>query len=249
MAVKAKTHIFPTQDLLVQALGASFKEAANEAGSRKENLHIAIPGGSTPQEFFQYLSGPISNKINWNRVHFYWGDERCVPPDHPESNYGMTEESLLSKINIPAGNIHRIHGETKPAEEVRRYADEIKSSLPLNEQSLPRFDWIILGLGSDGHTASLFPNMNLSTTSKKICTIASHPQSGQKRISLTLSAINNARRVSFLVKGESKASVVASVLNCDRKNLSLPAAQVSPNSGILEWFLDEAAASQIKISS
>jgi 6-phosphogluconolactonase len=241
--METKTQIFANPNLLVEALGSSFKESVDSTVSRGENMNIVIPGGSTPQKFFQFLSGPIAKEIDWNCVHLYWGDERCVPPDHPESNYGMTHKALLDKINIPKRNIHRIHGEDIPEQEVQRYSDEIRKFVPEDSHSIPRFDWIILGLGEDGHTASLFPNLNLSTTSEQICTIASHPQSGQKRISLTLSAINNAKRVSFLVSGQSKGPIVASILNCDRESLNLPASQVSPNSGNLEWFIDSSASS------
>ena len=239
--MEAKTHIFPNPDLLVEALGTSFKEAEEEADSRGEPLHVAVPGGSTPKKFFQYLSGPFADSINWDRIHFYWGDERCVPPDHPESNFGMTKKALLDKIDIPIKNIHRIQGESDPESEILRYSHEIKTTVSTKDQSLPQFDWIILGLGADGHTASLFPKMISSLVDEQICTIATHPQSGQKRISLTLSILNNAKRVTFLVTGKSKTEVVTSILMNKSDNLRFPAALVSPHSGKLDWYLDQEA--------
>jgi len=239
--MKAKTHIFPTPKLLYQALGESFKKIVADADTRGKKLHIALPGGSTPERFFEYLSGPISDEINWNVVHLYWGDERCVPPEHPDSNYGMTKKALLNKIDIPPANIHRINGESNPEAEVLRYSKEVKTTVSTKDQKLPQFDWIILGLGTDGHTASLFPQMISSLAEDQICTIATHPQSGQKRISLTLSVLNNAKRVSFLVTGKSKMQVVASILKNKPEGHRLPAAQVLPHSGVLEWYLDQEA--------
>lgn len=239
--MKANSYIFQTSDLLYHALGESFKDSVSRVERQGWKIHIALPGGSTPHKFFQYLSGPISDEINWNVIHFYWGDERCVPPDHPDSNYGMTNKALLNKIDIPKYNIHRIYGESEPEKEVLRYSEEIRANVPSNNQNLPQFDWIILGLGTDGHTASLFPHISLSSTTKQICTIATQPQSGQKRISLTLSILNNAKHISFLVTGKSKAQVVASILNEDPERYKYPAANVAPSRGILEWYLDQEA--------
>jgi len=241
--MKPKLHIYNNVELLIPALGETFKQMVETACDRGSLLHIALPGGTTPKKFFEYLRGPISHDIYWQSLHFYWGDERCVPPDHAQSNYGMVAAALLDHIDIPSTHIHRIHGECPPENEVMRYAAEINSTVPMNTLNLPQFDWIILGLGTDGHIASLFPSDKKVQSPDKICLIATHPDGIQKRISITLPVINNARRVSFLITGKAKATVVASILRDDPASKQWPAAQVSPQSGLFEWYLDKAAAS------
>lgn len=239
---KPKIYIASTALSLFSKLAALLQEMSVRAQSEDRYLSIALPGGSTPKKFYEYLSGPVAQHIIWDRIHFYWGDERCVPPESPESNYGMTAAALLNKIKMSSNNIHRIHGENNPEEEVKRYAYTITRQVPGDDSILPRFDWIILGLGTDGHTASLFPPLPPVQT-KGICTLAIHPQSGQNRISLTLPVINNSRRISFLVTGQAKSEIIASILKHDSVKNVYPAAQVQPVSGILEWFLDKAAGS------
>jgi 6-phosphogluconolactonase len=177
-------------------------------------------------------------------VHFFWGDERCVPPEDDESNYKMAYESFLSKINILENQIHRVQGEVNPEIEVERYANEIKESLPI-VNNFPQFDWILLGMGNDGHTASLFPNSKAIKKRNSICIVAQHPQTGQKRISLILPVINTAKKVTFLVTGKEKSEIVHKILRNKNNSLAFPAAQVNPQFGILQWYLDEAAASKL----
>ncbi len=231
--------IFKNANELAQALAGDFQEAVDQAVAENRNLNIALSGGSTPALFCQKLaSSSHREKINWRQVHLFWGDERCVPPDHPDSNYGMTRKNLLDHIAIPAENIHRIFGENDPGDEAKRYAAEIERWLPLTQTGWPQFDWILLGLGADGHTASIFPGSDVVADQTNICAVAVHPETKQKRITLTLPAINHAKRISFLVTGENKAEMVAKVLS---GNESLPASLVQPNQCILEWYLDEQA--------
>jgi len=210
----------------------------------KETSHIALSGGSTPKVVFDELAANFQPDIDWNGVHLYWGDERCVDPTDTESNYKMTVEYLLSKIDIPEDNIHRIKGENAPEYEAKRYAEVLDETLP-KENELPKFDMVILGMGDDGHTASIFPHEIELWNSKNHCEVASHPDSGQKRISITGQIINNARMVVFLVTGENKAKKMAEIKTKDEKAKNYPASLVAPTSGKLLWFVDEAAATLI----
>lgn len=207
------------------------------------SVHIALSGGSTPKVVFDELATNYSNAIDWSNVYFYWGDERCVAPTHGDSNYGMAVDHLLSKIDIPKRNIHRIHGENNPAEEAIRYGRILEKELP-NANDTPQFDLVILGLGDDGHTASIFPHEIALWDSEENCEVATHPDSGQQRITFTGKVINNAKEVAFLVTGGNKAQKVKEIINQDGGFKSYPAALVSPLSEKLIWFLDKEAAKE-----
>lgn len=210
-----------------------------------EHLHIALSGGSTPKIVFDELASRPLSKTDWQKVHLYWGDERCVPADDSESNYKMTVEHLLSKIDIPEKNIHRVKGENDPQKEAKRYSAVIKDKLPLVE-GLPQFDLVILGMGDDGHTASIFPHEIKLWNAGQLCEVAEHPESGQKRITITGKVINHAATVAFLVTGESKAEKVGEIIAERGGYAAYPAYLVKPSSGNLVWFLDRAAAADIK---
>jgi len=245
--MKPEIKIFENVDDLSNALAIEFQQSAKAAAQSDCAFHVALSGGTTPALFFKYLAEPTyQNKVPWEHVHFFWGDERCVPPDHPESNYGMTRRNLLNQIPLPQPNIHRIRAEENPFEEVNRYSEEIENTVPKNKTNWPQFDWIFLGLGNDGHTASIFPGSDVLTEGSNICALATHPISGQQRITLTLPVINNAKRISFLVSGESKAPIVAGILQDKEGSKLLPAAHVQPEDGILEWYMDRPAAALIQ---
>jgi 6-phosphogluconolactonase len=215
----------------------------NNAAAKGKYLNVALSGGNTPSHLFTVLANQFADKIKWEFVHFFWGDERCVPPDDPESNYGMTRRVLFEKIKIPASNIHRVRGEDKPQKEAERYSSEILSFTRLKD-NLPRFDLIILGLGEDGHTASIFPGNESLFRSGKVCEVAVHPVTGQKRITLTGSVLNNAEIIIFLVTGTAKADIVADII--ERPGITdYPAASVEPVHGTLKWYLDIDAASML----
>jgi len=207
--------------------------------SQKNEFFLCLSGGRTPEIIFQTISKKYKNKINWAKVHLFWGDERIVPPDDNESNYGMTKKYLLNFINIPEENIHRIRGENDPEKEAVRYSEEIKNNVPFNS-GYPDFDLIMLGLGEDGHTASIFPNQMNLLHSEKICEVAIHPSNGQKRITLSGNVINNAKEITILVTGKSKSEILKKVLT--EKNNALPAEFIQPVTGNLKYFIDEAAA-------
>lgn len=208
---------------------------------KKKEFHIALSGGSTPKVVFDELAANFNNKIDWGKVHLYWGDERCVAPNDAQSNYKMTKEHLISKILIPKKNIHRIKGENKPEYEAKRYAKELDEYLPKSKK-VPQFDLVILGMGDDGHTASIFPHELHLWKNKEHCVVATHPDSGQKRVSITGTIINNARAVTFLVTGKTKAEKVNEIHHQIEGYENYPASLVKPKSGQLVWFLDEAAA-------
>jgi 6-phosphogluconolactonase len=206
-----------------------------------EKYYLAVSGGTTPKLLFEKLSkSPFKEDILWQFLHIYWVDERCVPPANNESNFGMTKKILLDNVNIPIQNIHRIKGEDNPGKEIYRYASEIKQSVPLR-LGLPAFDRILLGMGSDGHTASLFPRKNLIETAEDICGVAIHPDSGQNRISLTQSVINNALNVTFMVTGKDKADTLLKIVNRQDGFDYFPAAGINPVFGNLEWIVDRQA--------
>lgn len=206
--------------------------------------HIALSGGSTPKVVFDELAANFQPDIDWHGVHLYWGDERCVAPTDDDSNYKMTVDHLISKIDIPEENIHRIKGENAPEKEAIRYADVLDENLPKSNET-PQFDLVILGMGDDGHTASIFPHEIELWHSDHFCEVATHPDSGQRRITITGQIINNAKNVVFLVTGESKAEKVAAIHDKNDSAKNYPASLVAPKSHKLVWFLDEAAAALI----
>lgn len=209
--------------------------------ANREEVHIALSGGSTPKIVFDELAANFQKDIDWSGVHLYWGDERCVEPTDDQSNYKMTLEHLISKIDIPQENIHRIKGENDSEYEAKRYAEVLDENLPKVE-NVPQFDLVILGMGDDGHTASIFQHEIELWHSEKYCEVAVHPDSGQKRVSITGRIINNADTVVFLVTGESKAEKYTEIKNQTGNYQSYPVSLVNPTSGRLLWFLDEAAA-------
>jgi len=207
-------------------------------------FNVALSGGSTPKILFDLLAASHAQDINWSDIHFYWGDERCVPPADDDSNYKMTVDHLLSKIDFPEENIHRVLGENTPAEEAVNYGNQIETNLPL-ANGLPRFDLIILGMGGDGHTASIFPHEIELLDSDEICEVATHPESGQQRITLTGKVINNAKEICFLVTGAGKTEKIDEIFHRTGGWKSYPASYIRPEDGEITWFMDEAAAEKL----
>jgi 6-phosphogluconolactonase len=235
--------IFKSPYDLAEKLAEELALMINESARKKIAFTVALSGGSTPKLLFSILKNKFSGRIQWDVARLFWGDERCVPPDDPESNFGVTKKLLLDWIKIPSVNIHRIFGEKDPSEEAVRYSEEIKDNTH-ERKGLPVFDLIILGLGEDGHTASIFPGNNELIDSDKICDIAIHPMTLQKRITLTGKVINNAEKVIFLVTGDNKAKVISEIIE-EPGTVDYPASFIKPDYGILEWYLDEAAANMI----
>lgn len=244
--MKQETYIFNDSQELANKLSEYFKRTVEGKAKAGESLFVALSGGNTPRVFFERLSlPPYREEIQWKNIHFFWGDERCVPPDDMESNFKMANDALLFHIAIPDENIHRIMGENPPQSEVKRYEKEIWDYVPSGKNGLPQFDWIFLGMGKDGHTASLFPGAHTLLEKEAVCVVAEHPTSGQRRISLTLPVINNARRVSFLITGDEKAQVIREILKKSPSSVNYPSAKVKPVGGILEWYMDKSAAKEL----
>ena len=232
--------IYKDKQEVAEQFSAYFVEKANAGGK----FHVALSGGSTPKIVFDVLAEHFSDKVGWSKVHFYWGDERCVPPTDDESNYKMTVEHLFSKIEVPEANIHRIRGEEEPNTEAICYANLLEINLDEIEGT-PQFDLVILGMGDDGHTASIFPHQINLWNAEDHCVVATHPESGQKRVSLNGKVINTAKEVAFLVTGASKAEKVKAVVEKTEGSKAYPATLVDPKSGNLVWFLDEDAATDL----
>jgi len=237
--------IFPTTADVAESLASQLAERIGSAFKNKSPLTIALSGGNTPKLLFQILAEKYLKVINWAYVHLFWADERCIQPDDADSNFGMTSELLLRKTDIPGENIHRIRGEDDPQTEASRYSEEILQYTKIRD-NLPEFDIVILGMGEDGHTASIFPGNLELLHCEHICEMAIHPVSGQKRITLTGKIINNAREIIFLVTGRSKASVIAEVIGKKPKNLNYPAAHIVSSYGKTTWLLDKEASTLLE---
>ena len=205
---------------------------------------MALSGGSTPRKVFEFLVEKYAHKINWKKVRVFWGDERCVPPDDNESNFMMAKASFLTHIPIPESNIFRIKGENDPEREAFEYENIILKNVRIIN-GIPAFDFFMLGLGTDGHTASIFPDHLELFHSEKLFDITSHPVTHQIRITATGKLINNARFIVFLATGEAKSAVVAKILDKKSEWENLPASLVRPENGALLWLLDEKAASNL----
>ena len=233
--------IFADNPEVASEFARCFRDHVNNLDQDK--ITVCLSGGSTPKLLFQVLADQYSDSIDWSRIHFFWGDERCVAPEDQQSNYGECKKLLLDKINIPVTNIHRVVGESDPELEAKRYGETIKDHVTLDQSGLPIFDLIILGMGGDGHTASIFPHQMELLTSKNICEVAVHPDSGQKRVTITGPVINAANFVVFLITGGGKADVLATVYHGTGEQY--PATHVQPKSKQLAFFLDQAAAAKI----
>ncbi len=232
--------IYQTAEQVVESLANDMKAFSEMS----RPVHISLSGGSTPKMLFKLLaSDTYATSVQWQNLHFWWGDERCVAPDDAESNYGEANELLFSKVNIPAENIHRIRGEDDPQAEAERFAKEMLETIP-SLNGTPVFDWILLGVGADGHTASLFPGQtNYGDTNLSL--VATHPESGQLRVSKTARVLEAAKRISYLVLGAGKADIVEEINGSPADALPYPAAKVQSTSGLTEWYLDLDAAAKI----
>jgi len=233
-------------DELNRKAAEQFVALAGAANARRGRFAVALSGGSTPTALYALLvSAEYRNRLDWSRVHLFWGDERCVPPDHPESNFRMVQESLLSKVEIPRENIHRMAGEKDPQAAAADYENELRRFFSPPQDGVPRFDLIYLGLGEDGHTASLFPGTAALSENQNWVTIAYVGRLQAHRLTLTLPVINAAAQITFLVSGKSKRAIVKQLLGADVDSSILPAAKVSPTDGRLTWLITQDAAEEI----
>jgi 6-phosphogluconolactonase len=244
--LQIKYYVEPDPAALARRAAQYFVEMASEAAEAHGRARIAISGGATPRAAFELLADPSQPwrlRMPWERLELYWVDERCVPPGHADSNYRMTREALLDRVPLRLAQIHRMEGELEPEAAAARYESELRNTFRLEGAESPRFDLVSLGLGSDGHTASLFPYTQAIHEMSRLVAANQVPQSDAWRITLTWPVINHARSVFFLVSGEDKAAILRQVLTGPRDPERLPSQLIWPSSGILTFILDKAAAS------
>jgi 6-phosphogluconolactonase len=221
-----------------------FIEQAAKAIDERDQFLTALNGGSTPTRLFQLLATDYHEQINWDKVHIFWGDERCVPPDDPGSSYGQARDALLSRVPLPDSNVHRIKGELEPAEASRDYTLTLRK-FAAPSLDFPHFDLVYLGMGEDGHTASLFPGSPVDVTESTLAVTAYYQDRPANRVTLTQLVFNQARIVAFMATGEKKAITLAEVLS-DRYNPDLyPAQRIDSKDGQLIWLVDKYAAGKL----
>ncbi len=241
----ARILISRTIDELLHTVATGIVDVAHACVAANGICTIALSGGGTPRSLYQLLAAPaLATEIPWEDVHVFWGDERHVPPDDPDSNFRMANEALLSHVPIPAANVHRIPAELPNAATVAvAYAEDLRRVFQIgNLDTLPRFDLILLGMGEDGHTASLFPHSPALDERKALVAANPVPKMNTTRITLTLPVINHAARVWFLVTGGGKAAVLKAVLEGPRQPETLPSQLIDPTDGELCFLLDATAA-------
>lgn len=233
---------------LALAAAEAVASAAAGAIAHRGRFVIALSGGHTPRRLYQSLAAPpFRERVDWSRAEFFWGDERTVPPDHEDSNFRMANELLLRPLEVPPERIHRIAAERRDVETAAQdYAMDIANCFGVAiSDPPPPFDVVLLGMGDDGHTASLFPGTLALRETKRWVVANPVPQHSTTRITVTYPVLNRARAVFFLVSGAGKASVLADVLCGPKDPRRLPSQQVHPADGRLEWFVDEAAAAKL----
>jgi len=228
------------------AVAESIAQQWLDLSKRATNVNISLSGGSTPKHVFGYIAhSDFASQIIWQHLHFWWGDERCVSAKDAQSNYGEAMRLLFRHVLIPADNLHPIHGELSLEKACIEFKDEMAACIPMNTASgedRPIYDWVILGVGEDGHTASLFPKKTDYEASQN-AVLAYHPETKQARVSLSAPALCAAKRVTYLALGESKKKIVAAILNNETSAEDLPANNIKSIEGQTEWYLDEQSAS------
>jgi len=236
--------IFKTSEAAAARGAELFLATARDALATRGRFTVALSGGTTPIPLFRCLAAraPFAG-VDWSAVHVFWVDERCVPPDEPESNFCLAQELFLSKLPAPGAIIHRVAGELLPEEAARRYETELSATFPAEEP--PVFDLLFLGVGSDGHTASLFPDMDLDRfpERKAVAVYVEKPRSS--RVTLTLPVLTSARRIVFLVTGAGKAGIISKILGGSGE-IRYPAARVAASGNHVSWLLDRDAANWIE---
>ena len=251
----AQIRVYKDADEVALKAARLFARLADQYVIGSGSFTVALSGGSTPKAMFKLLAeSPFLETVPWESIYLFWGDERCVPPEHADSNYRMTNEAMLSKVPIPTGNVFRIEGENPDHDKAARdYADKLSNffltkiqpskTAPLS--AVPRFDLIFLGMGPDGHTASLFPHTTALKNDRDIVVANFVEKFNAYRITLTARTINNARNITFLAGGADKAEVLKQVLEGERNPDLYPSQLINPTKGSLLWLVDEAAAAQL----
>lgn len=246
---QTKIETFAGADDLSKRAAAIFVEAARNAINARGVFSVALSGGSTPRKLYELLSDanqPFCAQIAWQKAHFFFGDERHVLPGDKDSNFKMANEALFARVaELPEENVHRVLTETDAADAANLYEDELRRFFQSETVEFPRFDLILLGLGADGHTASLFPNTAALDENARFFVENFVEKFGAYRLTLTFPVINNARRVLFLASGAEKARVLREILQPETREIKFPAQRVNLVDGDLLWLIDEAAASNL----
>ncbi len=240
--------VLPTPEATARAAAELFTEAAVKAAAARGIARIAISGGTTPKAMFALLASPAEpflKQVPWEKLELYWVDERCVPPDHADSNYRMTKEALLSKVPLAAEQVHRMEGELEPEVAAARYEAVIRNTFRLEGAETPTFDLVQLGMGDDGHTASLFPHTDALNEMSHIVVPNHVPQKDTWRITLTWPVINQGREVAFLIEGPAKTQVLHEVFLGPYQPETYPSQLIRPASGQLALLLDAVAAAKL----
>ncbi|HEX8991036.1 MAG TPA: 6-phosphogluconolactonase [Anaerolineales bacterium] len=244
-AISPDVRVFDDLDALSQAAAVVFVGSCAAAIPARGRSLVALSGGNTPTRLYEALArSPYAEQVDWLHLHVFWGDERCVPPDDPQSNYRQAKDAFLSRVPLPEENIHRVMGELQPEQAAAAYARTIKTyaTPPLD---WPRFDLVLLGMGDDGHTAALFPGSPVEMTGSTAAVTADYEGRPANRVTLTSHVLNAARRVLFLISGESKSQTLAHVLSGNYQPEILPAQRIRPEDGELIWMVDRAAAGRL----
>ena len=233
--------VFADSEAMAEEIARRWHHGAKLATKSKGVYSVVLSGGTTASKVYHKLASPLwINKIPWDTVHIFWADERCVFPESEESNYQTICRAFLNHVPIPEKNVHRIKGEEDPEQESIRYAQEIKDHMILRNGQDVFFDWILLGVGVDGHTASLFPGQEKNLKSSNLCEVARHPETDQKRVTLTPIAIQRSTCITYHVIGQKKSETVSELVSESPQNKKYPAAHIAG-----EWYLDEVAASNL----
>jgi 6-phosphogluconolactonase len=233
--------VFDTNEGVADFAVTKWIKISSQAIEDKGNFMAGLSGGKTPVEFYKKLAAS-KNILSWDRTHIFFVDERFVPPSHRESNYGLIKEYLINHVKLPDENVHRIQTEEITlVQSARRYEEDIRSFFLIERGSVPQFDLIMLGIGEDGHTASLFPGKSSLKERTRLAIPVTAEKLPNKRITLTLPVINNARKIMFLVSGRDKAKVLKEIV--EGKKSSLPASRVQPKQGVVYFVIDKRAAS------
>jgi 6-phosphogluconolactonase len=241
----ATVHVEPDAPAASAALAESFAACAGEAVQARGRFAVALTGGSGPVRAYRLLGEePLRSRIPWQGVHLFWGDERCVPPGHARSNFRMANEAFIARVPIPPENVHRMRGELPPSKGAEAYAEEMAAFFG---PGVPRFDLIHLGVGPDGHIASLFPFTDALRERDRVVTTNLHVPLGEPRITLTLPVLNEAARIELPVLGADKAPIVWTVLRGPIDPFRFPAQFVRPLDGEMVWMVDAGAAGRLGV--
>jgi 6-phosphogluconolactonase len=238
---------FADLESLSQEAARRWGKIAQKAVQERGKFRIALSGGNTPRRLYQLVAAaPLSEQLPWAQTYVFWGDERRVPPSHPDSDYRMARETLLDHVPVPEGQIFRMHGEGLASDATRDYEIQLQREFELGVRDWPDFDLVLLGLGAEGHTASIFPGTRAVSDLTHMVLIYDVPQLGSERMTLTRPVFNHARNILFLVSGKDKADALAGAIDGPGHPSTYPAAGIKPENGLLTWLVDEPAASKLK---